>query len=211
MPAVGSSRHSTRAPDAMRHASSTTRRVPVDSSLMKRSTNAPSPRNAMTSSGFGSRAMRCQGRTPGTARPTVSRTVRSWNSSAPWNDRPRPRRARRAGEKRCTSWPRISTAPRLRHESADRVHQRRLARAVRADEPDDLARRNVQVDVDRRRRRGPNETLSARPGSPRRAGAGISRRGDARRARAAAAARPARSRASGMRRARNANAASRTL
>ena len=32
-------------------------------------------------------------------------------------------------------------------ESADRVHQRRLARAVRADEPDDLARRNVEVDV----------------------------------------------------------------
>ena len=40
MPAVGSSRQSTRAPDAMRHASSTTRRVPVDSSLTKRSTNA---------------------------------------------------------------------------------------------------------------------------------------------------------------------------
>ena len=33
------------------------------------------------------------------------------------------------------------------HEPADRVHQRRLAGAVRADEPDDLARRDVQVDV----------------------------------------------------------------
>ena len=32
-------------------------------------------------------------------------------------------------------------------EATDRVHQRRLAGAVRADEPDDLARRNVQVDV----------------------------------------------------------------
>ena len=32
-------------------------------------------------------------------------------------------------------------------ESADRVHQRRLAGAVRADEPDDLTRRNVEVDV----------------------------------------------------------------
>ena len=50
MPAVGSSRQSTRAPDAMRQASSTMRRVPVESSLTNRSTNAPSPRNAMTSS-----------------------------------------------------------------------------------------------------------------------------------------------------------------
>ena len=47
------------APDAMRHASSTTRRVPVDSSLMNRSTKEPSPRNAMTSSAS-LRAMRCQ-------------------------------------------------------------------------------------------------------------------------------------------------------
>ena len=53
MPAVGSSRQSTRAPDTMRQASSTMRRVPVDSSFTKRSTKRPRPRKAMTSSAFG--------------------------------------------------------------------------------------------------------------------------------------------------------------
>ena len=50
--------------------------------------------------GFGARASVARvGRRAPTS-PTVSRTVRSWNSSAPWNDRPRPSRARLAGERR---------------------------------------------------------------------------------------------------------------
>ena len=101
--------------------------------------------------------------------PTVSRTVRSGNSSAPWNERPSPSRARRAGDRcRCTSWPRISIAPRARHEAADRVHERRLAGAVRADEPDDLAAADVEVDAGRRRPGRPKRHgEAARPGSTR--------------------------------------------
>ena len=146
MPAVGSSRHSTLRADAIRQASSTIRRVPVDSSLTKRSRKRPRPRKSMISSAS-ARVVALPGRARRAppARPSRAR-VRSGNSSAPWNERPRPRRARAGGERRRASRPRISTSPRLRHETADRVHQRRLAGTVRTDESDDLAGRHVQVD-----------------------------------------------------------------
>ena len=83
---------------------------------------------------------------------------------------------------RDTSSPSSSTAPVARHEAADRVHQRRLAGAVGADQPDDL----VRADLERRRRRPrpmpPNRTRHARaPRERRRVGAPVrdARRGAA--------------------------------
>ena len=114
---------------------------------MKRSTNDAEPEEGddLVGLGAGGPLPRADA---GTASPTVSRTVRSWNSSAPWNERPRPSRARFVGDRWRASRPRISIVAAAAHVAADGVHQRRLAGPVGADEPDDLAGPDVQVDVD---------------------------------------------------------------
>ena len=71
---------------------------------------------------------------------TVSRTVSSGNSARGLERPAEALRARRAGPHRETSSPWRRTVPVGRHEAADRVHQRRLAGAVGADQADDLVR-----------------------------------------------------------------------
>ena len=68
--------------------------------------------------------------------------------------------------------------PLAAHEAADGVHQRRLARTVGADEPDDLAGSHVQVDVDHDRR-GPYVTPRPVTRITASSSAGISPSGDA--------------------------------
>ena len=76
-----------------------------------------------------------------------SRTVRSSNSSAACHVRVSPRWARSAGAMPVMSVPSRTTLPVLGDEPRDRVDERRLACAVRADQPDELALLDLQVDV----------------------------------------------------------------
>ena len=82
----------------------------------------------------------------------------------------------RAGARACrlTSRPSSSTVPVDRHEAADRVQQRRLARAVGADEPDDLAghRRGSR----RRRPRRARRSCTVRSSVAQHAAVGVQRR-----------------------------------
>ena len=64
--------------------------------------------------------------------------------------RPRPRAPGGAAPAPMTSRPSSTTRPRRWREAADRVDERRLARAVGADEPDERARVDLEVDVDER-------------------------------------------------------------
>ena len=93
------------------------------------------------------RAMRCQGLTPGTAstdRLAHGQVLEQLRAlERPTETEARAPRGREAMHVVTEDLDRTPAAD----ESADRVHQRRLARAVRADEPDDLTRRNVEVDV----------------------------------------------------------------
>ena len=70
-----------------------------------------------------------------------SRTSRSSNSSVLCHVRARPRRDRACGGSRPRSCPSSSTRPVAGDEAGDRVDERRLAGAVRADQADQLARR----------------------------------------------------------------------
>ena len=159
-PAVGSSSSRTRAPSASWHASSVIRRVPVERFDTNSSANRSRPTYRMISSASAALRPFARGRRRERehrrhdarpvatlpARPsTVSRTVRSSYRRAAWKPRPRPSRARRYGGSPLTSRPSTSMRPDDGHEAADGVHQRRLARAVGADEPDDLAGVDVQA------------------------------------------------------------------
>ena len=77
-----------------------------------------------------------------------SRTVRSSNSSIACHVRARPRRARACGLSSVMSAPSSVGRAAVRHEPGDGVDERRLAGAVRADQPDQLAGLDVEVDVD---------------------------------------------------------------
>ena len=74
--------------------------------------------------------------------------VRDGNSRASWNDRPRPRAARSCGASSVMSSPRRRTRPpSIGEEAGDAVEQRGLAGAVVADEAEDLALAELEVDV----------------------------------------------------------------
>ena len=71
---------------------------------------------------------------------TFSSTVISWNRRVIWNVRPIPRYARRHGRRPSIRSPSNQTSPAsARHRAADQVEDRRLARAVRADQRGDRA------------------------------------------------------------------------
>ena len=91
------------------------------------------------------RSARNEGRSAATVR--FSRTVRSSNSSVLCQVRARPRRARTCGGIPVRSRPSSSTLPGVPDEAGDRVDERRLAGAVRADEADQLALRDLEIDV----------------------------------------------------------------
>ncbi len=123
------------------------------------------------------RARVARSRAP-SARGTASRPGRCGRGPA-W------RAGARAGP--LTSRPSSSTRPVGRHVAADRVEQCRLARAVRADEPDHLARHRAEVDRVDRDDAAEAHTTSSRVGE--RAAVGVRRQrvrlGDARQRRAA--------------------------
>ena len=92
-----------------------------------------------------------------------SRTVESGNSSMRWNVRPIPSRARSWTGRPVMSSPSSSTVPRsVRSHAEHAVEERRLAGAVRADQPDPLALVDVDADVVERDDAG--EPLGARRG-----------------------------------------------
>ena len=74
--------------------------------------------------------------------------VRSSKSSIDCHVRASPSRARACGGRPVRSWPSSSTRPRDADEAGDRVDEGRLAGAVRADQADELARADLEVDVD---------------------------------------------------------------
>ncbi len=97
---------------------------------------------------------------------TFSRTVSRPKSSSRWNVRASPRRARLNGASLVTSSPSMRTRPRCgRLEPADDVEQRRLAGAVRADEPGDRARRSAVRSTSSSARWPPKRTLTPRTSS----------------------------------------------
>ena len=77
---------------------------------------------------------------------TLARTVRSSNSSTDCHVRARPSCLRRCAAKPVETAPGQRHAPSVWHEARDGVDQGRLARAVGPDQPDDLARLDVQCD-----------------------------------------------------------------
>ena len=82
----------------------------------------------------------------------VSAVVSAGKSRASWNERPRPRAARWCGGRSVMSSPCEEDAALVdREEAGDAVEQRGLAGAVLADEPEDLALPELEVDVVRRR------------------------------------------------------------
>ena len=98
-------------------------------------------------------------------------------SGAAWKVRPRPcARTSATATSRETSSPSSSTVPVARHEAADRVHQRRLAGAVGADEPDDLVRADAAATRRRRRRRRRTALRCRRPRAPGRRPASVGSR-----------------------------------
>ena len=141
---------------------------------------------------------------------TVSRTVSSGNSVAAWNVRPEPGAgASVRGELADVAARAARRCPTLGHVAADRVEQRRLAGAVRADEADDLARhrRGSRRSRPRRCRRSarvspwsastlPSALTSSAPGSTMRVqrhgrrGRGLRRRARAAASRASAGSMP---------------------
>ena len=85
------------------------------------------------------RASRGPAPAPSAATSTFSRTERPPNERLCWKVRARPARARRCGLQPVISRPPSSTDPDVRPvEAAEDVHERRLAGAVRPDQPDDL-------------------------------------------------------------------------
>ena len=143
-------------------ASSQMRRVPVDSVPTKWSAygaeaqvvdRGPAPgraargRGAARSGGRPAPRACAVGSTRSCASATVSSTVRSPNRRASWNERPRPRSARGVGGERADVVAEQLDAPVGRDEPADGVHDRGLAGAVGADEPDDLVLVDVEVDA----------------------------------------------------------------
>ena len=110
--------------------------------------------------------------TPSAATSTFSRTVRPRKERLCWNVRASPARPRRCGLQPVTSRPSSSTAAGRRPvEAGEHVHERRLARAVRADQPDHL----VAVAARASRRRAPARPRTSatrrRPGASLRASA----------------------------------------
>ena len=106
-------------------------------------------RRAPSSASARRRASRGRAPQPSAATSTFSRTLSDANEPQCWNVRARPARPRRCGDHRVTSWPPSSTVPAGREvEPGEDVDERRLARAVRADQADDL----VPVELERRRR-----------------------------------------------------------
>ena len=147
MPAVGSSRQSTLAPEAIRQASSTTRRVPVDSSLMKRSTKRAEPEEGDDLVGFGAGGPlpgsdAGHGQPDGLAHGQVLEQLGSLERAAESESGPP------GGRQVAGVVAEDLDGAAAAHVAADGVHERRLAGTVGADEPDDLAGPDVQVDVD---------------------------------------------------------------
>ena len=89
--------------------------------------------------------------TPTPPSSTFSSTVRPGKRRTDWKVRARPRRASRCGLSPVTSWPFIRTVPAVGFwKPRERVDERRLAGAVRADQAEDLALPQDEVDaVDR--------------------------------------------------------------
>ena len=107
----------------------------------RRSAAALSPMRFPTSSAARARN---DGRWAATVR--FSLTVRSSNSSVLCQVRASPRRARACGGSPARSRPSSSTRPRGTDEAGDRVDERRLAGAVRPDQPDQLPLLDADVD-----------------------------------------------------------------
>ena len=90
---------------------------------------------------------------------TFSRTDWVGNRRRFWNVRARPARAMRCGGSSLRSAsPSVTVPGLLRRRAGDDVEQRGLARAVGADQPDDLARPDPQAGL----RRGPGTRRTAR-------------------------------------------------
>ncbi len=101
----------------------------------------------------------------------------SSNSSSDWNDRATPARARRWTDQPSTRASSRDAWPSLRlGEARDDVDQRGLARAVRSDEPDDLARPHLERDAVER-----DDAAEAHARRPRPAASGHDRLADDRR------------------------------
>ena len=107
---------------------------------------APSVRRSASGRRRSSRNEYHRGRSAATSR--LSRTLRSSNSSSDWNVRDSPRWARRSADSSLSSMPSKLDRP-ARHggEAGDGVDERRLAGAVRSDQPDELAGLDVEVDA----------------------------------------------------------------
>ena len=101
---------------------------------------------------------------PSSATITVSRTVSPPNPRAFWNARPMPRRARRYDGHAVDALAEHLDVARRLHEPGDGVHERGLARAVGADEADDLA--GAHLDRRRRRRRSARRIARGRRRRP---------------------------------------------
>ena len=146
-PAAGSSRQTSRGFATSARAIPTSLRCPCESSfgsrvgdrlepeqLQRRADLAPVPGSGRETV---SRIVRqTEGRCEATKR--FSRTERSSKSSIDCHVRASPRRARTCGGSRVRSCPSSSTRPPGADEAADRVDERRLAGAVRADQADEL-------------------------------------------------------------------------
>ena len=138
------------------------RRVPVDSSLMKRSAYAAKPEEGDDLVGLRAlgpleptrpwepqrhRRSDPRARPGSSATSTVSRTVRSANSRALLEGTPEPERGTRGPAQARHVAPLEDHGAVARQEPADGVHQGRLPRTVRADQPDGLLCTDLQVDV----------------------------------------------------------------
>ena len=152
------------APGPAVQARSTMRRVPVDSSPVGRCRRLPRP---ISSSSSSTRSATCAARTrttpaAGGRRPArcaldtwrsrataiVSATVSDGKSRASWNERPSPRWARAERRDVGDVDPAEVDPPRVdRGEAGEAVEQRGLAGAVVADEPEDLAALQLEVDL----------------------------------------------------------------
>ena len=155
-PAAGSSSSSTAGSVTSARAMPTRRDTPWGREDGRSSSTSPRP-NSSTSSSTSGVAARRPGRTRSTryrqadwssaATSRLSRTVSSSNSSTACHERTIPARARRSTDHPSMGAPSKLTEPdRGRREAGDDVEQRRLPGAVRSDEPDHLARLDLEAD-----------------------------------------------------------------
>ena len=155
-PAAGSSSSSTAGSVTSARAMPTRRETPWGSEDGRSSSTPPRP-NSSTSSSTSGVAVRRPGRTRSTryrqpdwssaATSRLSRTVSSSNSSTACHERTIPARARRSTDQPSMGAPSKRDRARSgRREAGDDVEQRRLPGAVRSDEPDHLARLDLEAD-----------------------------------------------------------------